>query len=82
MIKKFLNWLVFSSANPEAISLTVRGFLLANIGTIIFILQMFQVSWSVDYTTELIQAISVAFGSAIALIGLFRKIYFMVKKGE
>lgn len=81
-MKQFWNWLVISSADPETISLSVRGIIGGILTAITILLGLAnihvasdQVTIAVDATVKLVQAIA-AFISAYAfLYGIIRKIY-------
>jgi len=80
MINKFLTWLVVSSANPNEFSMTLKGLLITNIGVIMFILHICNISLSMDQVTNLIGLVTGFCGSALLVVGLIRKIYLTIKK--
>jgi len=67
---------VASSANPEEVSLTIKGILIANVGLIVLVLKLFHVSVTVDEVTNVIGLITTGVGSAITIYGLLRKLYY------
>lgn len=73
--KTGLKAFVTSSVNPEEVSLTIKGILIANIGLIVLVLKWFHVSVTVDEVTNVIGLITTGIGSAITLYGLARKWY-------
>lgn len=88
MIAKFIEWFVYSSKNPQALALTVRGLLVGAIPTAVFLLQL---SGITDIgTVELQQIIDVVekailygFGfiaSVMTIWGFARKVFITVRK--
>lgn len=73
-MKKFINWLVVSSANPDAVALTVKGALIAIIPTLLLLAQLAHLNWSYDQLSQIIQQISVIISSGLIFVGLIRKI--------
>ena len=78
------NWIMKSSANPENLSLTIKGIL----GTIVFV----AVSFGANYTfnvdalsydiTNVISQIGIVISSLITIYGLVRKIYLTIKNSS
>lgn len=87
MIKKFYDWLVFSSANPQNVSLTVKGGLTAGAGFLLaasgFLGLTNITSGSVnDFTTTATQFVDTALqivGLTIAAAGFIRKMFYTIK---
>ena len=86
MFKKFLNWLVVSSEDPTAISLTVRGLLVTAVPYIIGIAGFahFQTLASttpdiynvlINYIVQFINDALTAIGSVMAIYGILRKLF-------
>jgi hypothetical protein len=80
------NWLVYSSADPKKVSLSVKGALTVASSFIIGIVAIFGVGVSNDDIANIIEAISlvvemalVLFGAVMSLIGLVRKVYRTIK---
>lgn len=71
---KIKNWLLYSSTDPEQIALTVKGLLIASVGSIVTFTSLFGVSLSQDFVLQKIQAAFIVVGSIVAVIGLIRKI--------
>ena len=69
------NKLLASSKNPENLSLTIKGILLALVPIIIFIAQKNSVALSESEIVEIINAIAVALTSVMIILGLARKIF-------
>lgn len=72
-MKKFLNWLVISSANPQKVSLTARGALVAIIPTLIYAGQLAGYRWSTEHLTTIIDQATTILSATLILIGLCRK---------
>jgi hypothetical protein len=78
------NWLMKSSANPEKLSLTIKGIL----STIVFV----AVSFGANYTLNIdalsydianvISQIGIVISSLITIYGLIRKIYLTIKNSS
>jgi len=78
------NWLMKSSANPENLSLTIKGIL----STIVFV----AVSFGANYTfnvdvmsydiANVISQIGIVISSLITIYGLVRKIYLTIKNSS
>lgn len=79
-MKKFLNWLVRSSSDPSAVSLTVRGALIGIIPTILLFAQQFHWAWTQEQLTEAIQAITMIVSSFLVIVGMFRKLALLATK--
>lgn len=79
-MSRLVNWLVKSSADPEKVSMTIKGTLLTYVSLVIFVAQSFHVQVSQEWLANLIQFISAFAGSLLMVFGLGRKIYFMFKK--
>lgn len=78
-MKRFLNWIVISSANPSNVSLTVRGALIANVAVIIAVLQTLGINWSEAETTQWIEGFSATVGAVLLILGFVRKIILTIK---
>lgn len=76
---KIINWIVMSSADPEKVSMTIKGTLLTWVSMIIFVGQAFHFSISEGSLTVLIQNFSMLAGSLLMAVGLIRKIYYIFK---
>lgn len=79
-MKNFLKMLVKSSANPENVSLTLKG-ILVQYAVIVINAVMF-LGFSIDQTKviEAIEKAAVLFGVLLSMIGLTRKLYFQMKE--
>lgn len=74
-MKNFLNWLVFSSENPENFSLTLKGAVATLLPVIILLVQ--QLGFSLDGVNieqYILSAITVL-TTFVTLVGLVRKLY-------
>lgn len=78
-MESLLQWLVTSSANPEKVSATIKGFLLAHIGIVIMIFQYLHLPYSHDQIISLIGLIVGLFGCALSFFGICRKLYYALK---
>ena len=65
-----------SSANPQDLSITIRGLLLAWIPMIIVIGQFFNIPLTTESLTELIQLVTGLISAFMIVGGFIRKIYF------
>ena len=80
-MKKIVNWIVYSSANPEKVSMTVKGVLTACVPMaiaifgVVFSIQVDQVAF-----LEAVSQVSVALGAVLASAGAIRKVYLTAKK--
>lgn len=80
-MKKIINWLVISSADPEKLSLTVKGFLVGIIPIVSFVLHFSKINLGDETLTSLIDSIVVLIQAALGIVagivfvvGLVRKI--------
>lgn len=87
MLKKFWDWLVKSSQNPQKLSLTIKGVIAGSAVYIVAILGMFGAN---GVTAEGVQTVGQTFGSLVEAIlmtvsalttayGLSRKIWNTIK---
>jgi hypothetical protein len=81
-IKNFLHWIVVSSSDPNDLSLTLKGALLAAVPTIMLASGIFHINVSQQDVLSLVQALVITLqaglqlvGASIAVIGFLRKIY-------
>lgn len=84
--KKIIAWLVFSSANVEKISLTIKSLLYALIPFTLLILDAYKIKVDNAYITAIIDqivAVIIVFGGAVTAIsaafGALRKLYTTAK---
>ncbi len=79
---KIKNWLLYSSTDPEQIALTIKGLLIASVGSIVTFSSVVGVNLSQDLVLQKIQSVFIVVGSIVAMIGLIRKILrsILVKK--
>lgn len=78
-MEKFLKLLVLSSADPEKVSMTLKGLLLQYVGMIVLIGQFTGVSIAQTQVVDLIGYVSAFVGTGLAMIGLARKVYYYFK---
>jgi len=71
---KFLNWLVFSSENPNRVAFTIKGFLLMAVPVVINMLQQFGVKFAEQRAVDIISSITIVISSLLTLYGLGRKL--------
>jgi len=69
-----------SSANPENLSLTIKGALLAIVPIIIMLTKSTNVDVSESDLVGLIEALSAVVAGVMVVYGLARKIYLKIKK--
>lgn len=79
-MEKFLKDFVQSSADPEKVSMTVKGILLTYVGLIAVLLHLFGIDFSEAQIVELISQVAVAVGSALTIVGAVRKLILSFKK--
>lgn len=77
-----LKWIVLSSADPENVSLTIKGLLLQHVGLAIAVAGVFGYSVTDITIATIITKISIIIGGFLAMIGIVRKIYFLVKESN
>jgi len=79
-MKKFLNVLVKSSANPENVSLTLKGILMQY--AVLILSALVFLGFNIDQTkvTELITKTAFIFGIVLSLVGLTRKLYYQLQE--
>lgn len=82
MIKKIFNWIWYSSADPERVSLTVKSFLLGLVPVLLYFAGLGHVSVSQDELVQVFNSIAIVVQSALGIvaalgfvIGLVRKIF-------
>jgi hypothetical protein len=84
-MKKIINWLVVSSANPEKVSLTVRGAIVGIIPLIIMTFTMLDrmgiihISWTEADLIYLAESIGFIISSVLITVGMARKLLFGMK---
>ena len=71
---KFLNWLVFSSENPNNVALTIKGILLMAVPVVINMLQQFGVQFTEQRAVDIISSAAIVISSLLTLIRLVRKL--------
>jgi len=71
---KFLNWLVFSSENPNNVALTIKGILLMAVPVVIDMLKQFGVQFAEQRAVDIISSAVIVISSLLTLIGLGRKL--------
>ncbi len=81
-MKKILQWLIVSSADPEKVSATIRGVMLTWVALIIFLGQAFHVGISEEWLVTVIQTVSAFMGSLLMVFGLGRKLYYALKSSK
>lgn len=75
-----MNKYLQSSANPENLSLTIKGILVALVPIIIAVLQAFDLHFSEVEVMEIIQQLTVILAQVMIALGLVRKLWFYFKK--
>ena len=71
---KFLNWLVFSSENPQEIAMTIQGILVLQIPLVISFLQTAGINIVESQVTAYVTMAIGAMGAILTIIGLVRKL--------
>lgn len=79
MFNKIVDWLVFSSTNPDEYSATLKGFLLQYSGYILFGFQAIGIPLSQSQYVTDVAVTAQLFGFALMTFGLLRKMYFLIK---
>lgn len=74
-----MNKFLQSSANPQELSLTVRGILVSLVAVIIMVLQVLNIPFSEAQLMELIQQITALLSVMMVAFGLARKIWYSFK---
>lgn len=69
-----------SSANPQELSMTIKGAIIAVAPVIIAIFQSLGIGISETLFIDIVQSIGVVISSVIMLVGLLRKAYYTVKQ--
>lgn len=72
---KFLNWLVFSSENPQETAMTIQGILVLQIPLVISFLQTAGINIVESQVTAYVTMAIGAMGAILTIIGLVRKLY-------
>jgi hypothetical protein len=70
-----MNKLIQSSANPEKISLTVKGILMSIAPVVIGLMQLSGVEIAQSQYIEIVENITAILSTSIILIGTIRKVY-------
>jgi len=71
---KFLNWLVFSSENPQETAMTIQGILVLQIPLVISFLQTAGINIVESQVTAYVTMAIGAMGAILTIIGLVRKL--------
>ncbi len=79
MFKKFIDWLVTSSADPEEYSMTIQGVLLHALGILVPFLTYLHLPFTVAQITNQIGLSCQILGITLSIVGLVRKGYFAIK---
>lgn len=82
MFNQFVRWLVFSSQNPSAPSLTIKGFLVFTLPYVMFALGLAHLNIGSDQVTAIfdalaavVQALLTVVATLMTLWGLLRKLW-------
>lgn len=78
-MNNFFRWLVVSSANPENVSMTLKGILLQYVGVLFAVLMYFKVPFSQEVIYQFIGYFCAFIGAGLGIFGLARKMYFEIK---
>jgi len=73
-MNKFLNWLVFSSENPDNIALTVKGIALMAVPAVLTITSQFGLSVNETNIVAIISQTTTTLAAGLTVIGLIRKL--------
>jgi len=73
-MNKFLNWLVFSSENPDNIALTVKGIALLAVPAVLTIASQFGLSVQEANVVSVISQAATTLAAGLTVIGLIRKL--------
>ena len=69
-----MHQLIRSSQNPENLSLTLNGILIAFVPIVIGVFQAFNIEVSQTQIVEVVQSITAAISGIVMLIGLVRRV--------
>lgn len=72
---KFINWLVYSSENPESFSLTLKGAVATLLPVVIMLAQQLGFTFDTVNAEAFVLSIIAVATTAITLLGLVRKLY-------
>lgn len=82
-MKKVLNWLIYSSTNADALSLTVRGFLMGVIPYLMIAtkfsgieVEQSALNDAVNAVVEIIKYLGAGVSAVVFIIGLVRKVFY------
>jgi|GEM_PF-1868075 len=75
----FFETIVRSSANPEKVSLTLKGILISYVGIVLLLAQVAGIAITETQVIEIIGEMSVAAGNFLMIVGALRKIYYLFK---
>lgn len=78
-MNKVLKGLVTSSANPEKVSMTIQGILVANIAIIMYFVHKFNLPYTAEQVTEIIGVLSGAISAIMVTFGLLRKLWYKIR---
>lgn len=73
-MKKFLNWLVFSSENPNNIALTIKGIALLAVPSVLTITSQFGLSVQEINIVDIISQTTTTLAAGLTVIGIIRKL--------
>lgn len=73
-MKNFINWLVYSSENPQSFSLTLKGAVATLLPVVILLVQQLGFTLDVANTEAFILSVISILTTAVTLIGLIRKL--------
>lgn len=80
MLKKIWNWVIYSSANAEEISLTVKGVLLGIVPAVIILGNLAHVTFTSDQLTHIIDGIVAAIGAIGLIVSAIMTLYGLLRK--
>lgn len=72
---KFLNWLVFSSENPQETAMTIQGILVLQVPVIVSFLEKAGIIIPESTLTGYVTTGIAIFGAILTIVGLARKLY-------
>ncbi len=78
-MKKFVNWLVISSADPSKVSATFTGILIQYAGVILFAAAHLHIPITDTQLGIYTQDASIGIGALLTVFGLLRKAYIAIR---
>ena len=80
ILKKVLNWVLMSSKDASAVSLTIKGFGILIISSVMPLVGLTHLNLGVDQLTEIVNTLALVVQYALMLVGALMALYGAARK--